>query len=1071
MPAPRERIGRYLLSRRLGRGGQGEVWEAELLGPEGFRRTVALKLVRKGDERDGQRLIREARLGALVRHPNVVATYDLGRAAGRWYVAMELVRGPTLSAMVGRPQPPGWVAELGLDLLGALAHVHQLSIDGQRVGLVHRDIKPGNVLIDRSGVVKLADLGIARLASEPGEPLGTLGYAPPEQIEGAEDARADLFALGVVLATLLTGRSPYGRRPTLQEVLRIDEIVASTAFLQSVDARAPGLGPVLAKALRARPDHRYADAREMAEALRAASRGLPGGAPITKQRRASAPPVEAPTQPLTDDDPRPFVGREAELGAIGAHLLRESAVTLVGAGGMGKSRLAREVALRRGGEPVFVDLSEAIAADGVASALAAALGVPLVDRDASRQLGAAIAARSDSTWILDGAERVVGVVGPMLSAWRRDAPRARFVVTSRVPLGTVGERIVPVGPLSAEAGLQLFRQRAARKLSPEDLRRARDLVGRLDGMPLAIELAALRTRVLTVAQVVSRMDLASEGGLTASLEGTWDLLDPPTRAALEALAVCAGGFPLEAAEHLLAAGDDPRWALERLDTLASHGLLQHRGDRFHLLGVVQDHATVRTSEADRARHEHHHARWLCSLGMDAPAVALVPELDNLVVAIRRAVGRDDGDQACTLVQLAWRVVEARGPLALGLELLDAVRAVAPLERLVELRLLEIHAALASRDHARAEQQLALADGARGADAAELVWLRARLAWNRGRTKEAVAGFREAVVRADAEGAVVTGAWARIHLSGLLAFTGQEAEAAALVAEVPPGIPASLRARFRASQVTLRAGAGEQVGVEELWALVSEARATGHAGRTLSLLQQLAIAVGHTASGTDAATALFEEADRLAEEVGLTGRRGELSFNLAVALLEGARPHQAAEAAARSAAYYQAAGMPVLAAQVGTQGARAAIVLGDHEEAVRLARAALDQAGGEGPWRCMAHGVLGEALLAVGRMGEARVELERAAAGGSSVRARFLAVLAELDAAEGRLEAASAWSAVDPGPVEPVERCRRHAVAALLAAAAGDEAGALAERRAAEALGAPGTEGSVVVARLARWLSR
>ncbi|MCA9490486.1 MAG: protein kinase, partial [Myxococcales bacterium] len=878
------------MSRRLGRGGQGEVWEAQLLGPEGFRRTVALKLVRGGGERDRQRLIREARLGALVRHPNIVATYDLGRADGRWYVAMELIRGPTLTAMVGRPQPPGWVAQIGLDLLGALAHVHQLTVDGQQVGLVHRDIKPGNLLLDRSGAIKLADLGIARLGGEPGEPLGTLAYAPPEQVEGAEDARADLFSLGVVLSTLLTGRSPYGRRPTLEEVLRVDRIATEPAYARQIDALAPGVGAVLARALRADPERRWQDAREMAQALREASRGLRGGAPVVRRRRASDAPVDAPTQPLTDDDPRPFVGRESELGVIGAHLLRNGVVTLVGAGGMGKSRLAREVGLRRGGDPVFVDLSLATDAVGVASALASALGVPLVDRDASRQLGAAIAARSDTLWILDGAERVVAIVGPMIAAWRRDAPGARFVVTSRVPLGTPDEHIVPVGPLSVEAGVQLFRLRAGTELSREDLRRIRALVPRLDGMPLAIELAALRTRVLSVAQVASpfAVPLDVGGSLSSSLQETWELLAPRSRAALEALAVCAGGFPLEAAEHLLAADEDAGWALERLDELAAHGLLQHRGDRFHLLGVVQDHATSRTDEHERAIHERRHGDWLCALGMDAPVDVLVAETDNLAVAIRRAVARGDGEQACTLAQLVWRALEARGPVQVGVALVDAVWEVAPAHRRAELRLLTIHTALAVRDRVRAQELVE--EATRGGEVcAELVSVRARLDWYRGRHAEAQEGFREAMILADAEGDGIVGAWSRIHLSGLLEWAGAVEEARAVLADTPPGIPRGLRARLEASRLALRAGAGEPIDIEELWALVAEARVTGHAVRTLSLLQQLAIAVSQDARGTDAATALFEEADRLAEEVGLVARRAELAFNLTVALIAGARP--------------------------------------------------------------------------------------------------------------------------------------------------------------------------------------
>src|SRR5687767_6247735 len=155
-----ERVGRYELVARLGSGAAGDVWEALLHGMQGFRKPVALKLLSAGPDRDADRqaVLHEARLGAMLQHPNLVSTYELGHhAGGGWFLVMELVRGPTLSALVKQlgALPLRAVLEAGTQACAALAHLH-------RAGLVHRDVKPQNLLVDPAGLVKLGDLGVAR---------------------------------------------------------------------------------------------------------------------------------------------------------------------------------------------------------------------------------------------------------------------------------------------------------------------------------------------------------------------------------------------------------------------------------------------------------------------------------------------------------------------------------------------------------------------------------------------------------------------------------------------------------------------------------------------------------------------------------------------------------------------------------------------------------------------------------------------------------------------------------------------------------------------------------------------
>ncbi|MCA9488484.1 MAG: protein kinase, partial [Myxococcales bacterium] len=491
-------FGRYSLVRCLGRGGMGEVWEAELRGPQGFRRRVALKLLRDRTQEGSRRLAQEARLGALIAHPNVIATYDLGQAEDCWYVAMELVRGPSLSTLASHPNPPQTVLDVGIQVLGGLRHIHALTVDGRPAGLLHRDIKPGNLLLDPSGLIKIADLGIARFLTQPDEPVGTPGYAPPEQLDGREDARSDLFALGVVLHQLALGEAPFGRGlSSLPKLLRADEIVRTPTFSARLDALLPGLGAVLSRTLRADPDQRWASAEAMLDALRQLQRELPATTGPTPRPavHVEVPSSELPTLPLSQPSRSSLVGREDEVEDLLAKLEQHAVVTLVGPGGMGKTRVARAALERIHHPSVFVDLTEALSPEGVASALARALDLPLVEHDIQAQLGAALAARSASVWVLDNAEQVAPLVAQLVARWRNDAPEARFLVTSRIPLGLRDEAVVPLGPLGLEDGVALFARRAPVTLSPAQLEQVRALVPALDGMPLAIELAAARTRL------------------------------------------------------------------------------------------------------------------------------------------------------------------------------------------------------------------------------------------------------------------------------------------------------------------------------------------------------------------------------------------------------------------------------------------------------------------------------------------------------------------------------------------------------------------------------------------------
>lgn len=258
----------------------GEVWEAEPLHQPGAR--VALKVLH-GDERLSQawgRFIGEARIGALLDHPHIVRTLDLGREGEDLYLVMERLEGMPLSHLdlvSEGPLPCGMVVEMGLQVLEALAYAQNApSPAGVRLGLIHRDLKPSNLFLTAEGKVKLIDFGIAQAAgleltqTRSGMVRGSLPYLSPEQARGEVlDTRSDLFSLGLVLHELLTGRRVFhqSNEATVLSALLWSPIPPVRQFRADVPV---ALNAALMWALRRDKEERPACAEAFAEALRTA---------------------------------------------------------------------------------------------------------------------------------------------------------------------------------------------------------------------------------------------------------------------------------------------------------------------------------------------------------------------------------------------------------------------------------------------------------------------------------------------------------------------------------------------------------------------------------------------------------------------------------------------------------------------------------------------------------------------------------------------------------------------------------------------------------------------------------
>jgi serine/threonine-protein kinase len=317
--------GRYRIEEQLGAGGVGTVYRAVHLA---LGRAVALKVLRKQhNERwvSRKRFEREAQALAQVAHPHIVAISDCGMDEDVPFLVMELLEGESLEARLRRgPLAPALACSFGLELLEGLAFIHER-------GLVHRDIKPGNVFLERTvhGAerLKILDFGLAKLVvqsadaavTRSGEVLGTPAYMSPEQVTGEVcDARTDVYAVGLLLFEMIAGRRPF--QGSESEILR-QQLVEPMPLLSEVLPRAglnPGLDLVLQRATDKEKDQRFADAQSMASAL---GKALPRAGGSTRPASLG---VRSPAQPHT---PR---GRASRRGSLLGRVLRGGAVLLSG---------------------------------------------------------------------------------------------------------------------------------------------------------------------------------------------------------------------------------------------------------------------------------------------------------------------------------------------------------------------------------------------------------------------------------------------------------------------------------------------------------------------------------------------------------------------------------------------------------------------------------------------------------------------------------------------------------------------------------------------------------------------
>ncbi len=274
------RLGPYELVDRLATGGMAEVFLARREGPHGFQKLMAVKRILpqfSSDQEFVAMFIDEARVCAQLSHPNIVQVFDFGESEGDLYMAMEYVQGTTVAKVIRGAKKKGFTVPLevslyiALGVLRGLDYAHRaVGDDGQPLQIVHRDVSPGNVLVDMTGAVKLTDFGIARCAecerrTDVGQLKGKLGYMSPEQVLGQElDPRSDLFTLGIILAELVTLKPLFWAPKELDILMKIRDADVRSLDQADID---PEIRHILKRALARDRNERFASAHEFGVAI------------------------------------------------------------------------------------------------------------------------------------------------------------------------------------------------------------------------------------------------------------------------------------------------------------------------------------------------------------------------------------------------------------------------------------------------------------------------------------------------------------------------------------------------------------------------------------------------------------------------------------------------------------------------------------------------------------------------------------------------------------------------------------------------------------------------------------
>jgi predicted ATPase len=699
-------IGPYTLIRTLGRGAFGEVWLAERRSSL-ITTQVALKLPLDANA-DLEAIRTEAQVWLRASgHPNIVPLIDAEVYAGQVLIASEYVSGGSLQEWLAQHGGKARSVDAAVQMMGGilegLQHLHES-------GLIHRDLKPSNVMV-QMGKPRLTDFGLTRVLKPTGHTsnlAGTPGYMAPEAFRGEYSPASDVWAAGILLHEMLVGALPYPETNFYPLFLAI----TSEPPVALSDHVPDALGPVLTRALAKSTTNRFASAAEMARALHAADASR--AASTINSRPAGT--NNLPAQMTS------FIGRGKEMVDVKAILAKTRLLTLTGSGGCGKTRLLLQVAsdlIEDYADGVWLVELASLADPGlVPQAVATVLEVREEPGKPQMQTLAQALKPRKLLLLLDNCEHVLDAAAGLADALLRHCPDVRILTSSRESLGTPGERTYRVPSLSLPTGtglagahgiadllvseaVRLFGDRAVLLNSDFALTDANApavarVCRRLDGIPLAIELAAARVRSLPVEQIEARLDdrfrlltggsrtaLPRHQTLRALIDWSYDYLAEKEQRLLRRVSVFAGGWSLEAAEKVCGNEEIEEWEmLDLLTALVDKSLViyeERRGDvRYRLLDTVRQYAVDRRTESgESGRYTILHRNYFLALAelsrekLRGPEQAawldrMESEHDNLRQALtfclEQAAGGDLGLRLGAAMNPFWRI---RGHISEG----------------------------------------------------------------------------------------------------------------------------------------------------------------------------------------------------------------------------------------------------------------------------------------------------------------------------------------------------------------------------------------------------------------------